>query len=296
MTYELHPLCSLFPRLTGPEFSSLCDDIKTNGLDSPIVLHDGMILDGGNRYRACVEAGVEPTFVVFSGDDIVSFVLSANLHRRHLTTGQHAAIVSSVTNWSLAQGQGRPDKPATVAGLSTVAARAAQSGASDRTQRTADKVAKSDPALAVAVGHGKVTLAKAAEQVGEAPRSTKSAKPKKAAKPAKPEPDTSHLDDAYGDTDILAELEAAQKEIMRLNELLAEAEADDLKAETIKWRRAYENATQQQSAAMDNAARAQKREAWAVRQLQRCGKAVGETDPEKIAAVVEAVCRTKRFA
>ena len=98
MTIELHPLCTLFPRLSGAEFDALRDDIKTNGLRSPIVLHEGMILDGGNRYRACIEAGVEPTFSKFDGGNLVSFVLSVNLHRRHMTAGQQAAIVASAQN------------------------------------------------------------------------------------------------------------------------------------------------------------------------------------------------------
>ena len=162
--YELHPLCSLFPRIHGPEFAGLVSDIKANGQREPIILHDGMILDGGNRYRACLEAGVEPSFMKFGGDNIVSFVLSANLHRRHLTAGQHAAIVASVTNWAAVQKVGNPQF-GNVAGLQTVAERAAISGASDRTQRDADKVAKADPDLAVAVGRGTVTLAKAKAQV-----------------------------------------------------------------------------------------------------------------------------------
>ena len=59
MKYELHPLSTLFPRLVGAEFDALVDDIAANGLRDPIVLHNGMILDGGNRAAACDAAGVE---------------------------------------------------------------------------------------------------------------------------------------------------------------------------------------------------------------------------------------------
>lgn len=166
MTYELHPLCTLFPRLSGAEFDALREDIKANGLRTPIVLHGGMILDGGNRYRACVEAGIEPQFTEFDGGSLVAFVLSANLHRRHMSAGQQAAIVASAQDWAKAQPASRPsEKAGNVAGLSTIADRAAQSGASERTQRMADKVAKADPALALQVAHGEVSLPKAVEKV-----------------------------------------------------------------------------------------------------------------------------------
>lgn len=174
MTYELHPLCTLFPRMSGTEFDSLCADIKANGLREPITLHDNMILDGGNRYRACIASGVDPVFESFDGGNLVSFVLSANLHRRHMTAGQQAAIVASAQDWAKAQPARRPEKAGNVAGLSTVAQRAAQSGAGERTQRMADKVAKADPKLAVKVAHGEVSLPKAHASV-----SAPSKKPKR---------------------------------------------------------------------------------------------------------------------
>lgn len=272
--YELHPLCTLFPRLAGAEFDALRDDIKANGLREPITLHEGMILDGGNRYRACVEAGVAPEFRQFKGGNLVSFVLSANLHRRHMTAGQQAAIVASAQDWAKAQTVGKP-KSGNVAPLATVAARAAQSGASERTQKMADKVAKADPALAKKVAHGEVSLPKAVQQITPP-------KPRAAA-PAEPDP-------------IVAELEAAQAEIEKLTEEIKAAEADDLKAEAIKWRRSYDHAQRQQSEAMDRVKQATDREAWTMRQLRRCGKAVGESDPSKIAAAVEAVAREVRKA
>lgn len=172
MKHELHPLCVLFPRLTGGEFDALRDDIAANGLRQPIVLHDGMILDGGNRYLACLEAHVEPKFVQFDGDNLVTFVLSANLHRRHMTPGQQAAIVASAQDWAKAQSRGgdrKSDQSATLH-FDRVEERAAQSGASIRTQKMADKVARKDPALAQKVAHGEVSLPAAARKVEGKPK------------------------------------------------------------------------------------------------------------------------------
>lgn len=279
--HELHPLCTLFPRLSGAEFDTLKADIAANGLRQPIVLLDGMILDGGNRYRACQDAGVEPAFVEYAGGNIAAFVLSANMHRRHLSAGQQAAIVASVQSWGDAQPASRPKKAGNVAGLSTVADRAAQSGASERTQRMADKVAKADPALAKKVAHGEVSLPKAVAKLEGKP----------ASKPvAKPEP--SH-DDGPDLAELVDELHA---ENSRLTALVKAAEANDLQAEAVKWRAAYDRALAAQSEAMDAASRSEKREKFTKKQLMRCGKAVGEDDPTKIAPAVEALARQVRRA
>jgi hypothetical protein len=151
-------------------FLDLKNDIAENGLREPIILHDGMVLDGGNRYRACLDAGEPPFFEEYTGDDIAAYVLSANLHRRHLTTSQHAAIVASVQNWVSAsrhggnrETQGKSDGSGV--GLKTAADRAAASGASINTQRKADAVAKADPSLIKKVASGEVSLEKAVKLV-----------------------------------------------------------------------------------------------------------------------------------
>ncbi|MEK6346381.1 MAG: ParB N-terminal domain-containing protein [Burkholderia sp.] len=164
---DLHPLCALFPRLEGLDFDALKADIEANGQRTPIIVHEGQILDGGNRYRACLELGVDPITAPFDGADALAYVLSLNLHRRHLSPGQQAAIVAAATDWlqTFAHGGDRKSDQAATLPLDTVASRAAQSGASERTQRMADKVAKADPELAKRVAHGEVSLPKAARQV-----------------------------------------------------------------------------------------------------------------------------------
>ena len=167
MKHELHPLCTLFPRLSGKEFESLCADIKENGLRNPIVVHEGMILDGGNRYHACIELGIKPDLVEFTGGNIVSFVLSANLHRRHLSPGQQAAIVASAQDWANAHTHGgdRKSEQSRLNDFDTVDKRAAASGVHRDTQIKADKVAKADPDLAKKVAHGEISLPKAVKQI-----------------------------------------------------------------------------------------------------------------------------------
>lgn len=96
------------------------------------------------------------------------------------------------------------------------------------------------------------------------------------------------------DGSTLAELvDELQAENARLTGLIKVAEADDAKAEAIKWKAAYDRALASQSEAMDAAARSEKREKFTMRQLMRCGKAVGEDDVRNIAAKVEAMARRK---
>lgn len=166
-THELHPLCTLFPRMIGEDFDALVADISANGLQSPIVLHDGMILDGGNRYRACQVANVEPRFQEFTGSDIVQYVLSVNLHRRHLAQGQIAVITSLAQDWNKAQPRGgdRRSDQSRSNDFDTVEKRAAASGVHRDTQMKADKVAKASPELARQVAHGEKTLPQAVREV-----------------------------------------------------------------------------------------------------------------------------------
>lgn len=98
MNYEYHELANLFPLMDESQYSDLVADIKENGLIESIILYEGKILDGRNRYNACNDAGVEPSFVEYEGDDALSYVISLNLNRRHLNESQRAMIGARLAN------------------------------------------------------------------------------------------------------------------------------------------------------------------------------------------------------
>ena len=71
--YAFHPICLLFPEMSPEEIQELATDIKAKGLLHPIILYEGKILDGRNRYLTCGIAGVEPRFVVTVHGDCPNF-------------------------------------------------------------------------------------------------------------------------------------------------------------------------------------------------------------------------------
>lgn len=95
--YEFHPYASVVPMLGTPELNALAADIQGNGLRQSIVLFEGKILDGRNRYKACQIVNVEPQFRDFNGDgDPLDFIVSMNLVRRQLTASQKALAVAKI--------------------------------------------------------------------------------------------------------------------------------------------------------------------------------------------------------
>jgi len=94
-----HPLACLFPLMEGEEFDALVADIRKNGQREPIVLYQGKILDGRNRYNACLVAGVGLKISKHEDDcpfigDPAAYVISKNIHRRHLTAEQRRDLIA----------------------------------------------------------------------------------------------------------------------------------------------------------------------------------------------------------
>lgn len=99
---KFHPVADIFPLLYGQAFEDLVADIREHGQREPIWLHrDRRIIDGRNRANACTRLGIDPRTQTYIGPDehLVEFVVSLNLHRRHMTSDQRAACaVTALTH------------------------------------------------------------------------------------------------------------------------------------------------------------------------------------------------------
>jgi len=84
---EFRPIANVFPLIEGREFDELVADVREHGLHELIVLFEGKILDGRNRYRACFEAGADCPTVDYDGDAPVGFVVSLNLRAAAFVRG-----------------------------------------------------------------------------------------------------------------------------------------------------------------------------------------------------------------
>ena len=84
------------PDIAGDKWDEFRKDILENGVKVPVIIdEDGDIIDGHQRYRACVELGIDCPMDIRSGlteDEKNALILSLNYHRRQLTPQQQHEV------------------------------------------------------------------------------------------------------------------------------------------------------------------------------------------------------------
>lgn len=203
---KFHPYSEIFPLIEGLEFDALVEDIKAHGLREKIWVYEGKILDGRNRFLACQKAKIRPLYRKYAGKDALSFVVSLNVQRRHLTEAQRAMAAARIATLKLGANQhegASRDAPS----QSEAAERMDVSRSS--VQRARKIIELGSKALQNAVESGEVPLKKAAAVV-ELPKSEQLAAATK-----KPEP-KEDVDDARwmpedDEEDRLAAIEREQE-------------------------------------------------------------------------------------
>lgn len=169
MKYNVHAVAGIFPPMSPTEYASLRDDIAANGQREPIWLWRGQIIDGRNRAQACDDLGLAVAVREYEGDEaeLVAFVVSLNLHRRHLDESQRAMVAGRLAN--LNDGQ-RADQAAPIGAPVTQDAAADLLNVGRRSvQRAREVIEHGSPELVQAVESGRVSVS-AAATLAEVPK------------------------------------------------------------------------------------------------------------------------------
>lgn len=194
--YPVHPVASLFPMIDDDALDALAEDIKKNGQREPIIvayldeamIDEPVVIDGRNRHAACRLAGIEPEFkFVMSLNDrelspqvIADWIISHNLHRRHLTTSQKAMVGQGYLEYLKEEAKKRQGARNDLKDIPRNSVESSKSNSESAVQagklvgvskdsiRDADFVAQNDPELAQQVRDSKVTVSAAAKRIREA--------------------------------------------------------------------------------------------------------------------------------
>lgn len=183
---QFHEVAEIFPLIYGNEFVELKEDIRKYGLREPIWTYQGKIIDGRNRFRACQETKTEPRFREWDGQgSLTQFVISLNLHRRHLNSGQRAAIALDILPMLEVEAKERKAHGLTAPGK-TLTQKIAEASEGESTQQAAEllgtnkqyvKDAKAikgrDPKLFDKVKAGEKSIVQAKREIKEQERETR---------------------------------------------------------------------------------------------------------------------------
>jgi len=181
LPYPLHPACEELPELSAERYAEMVESIREHGLEDAITVHNGVVLDGRHRLRACTEAGVEPRFEEWDGrgGTPVGFIALKQI-RRDMTASQRAMWAAEyvlpdeeeAARERLAEGRARGAEatntgrsPARLPDTGEAREKAAEkAGVSARYVSDAKRVRDRDEALADEVKKGSLSLPEAARR------------------------------------------------------------------------------------------------------------------------------------
>jgi len=104
---DTHEIANIIPSMSDTEYQELKADMAANGQIEPIRIYEGKILDGRHRFKACLEMGMKPKLETVNPESPISYVISLNEKRRHLTSSQRAALAVRVESLLAAEAKER---------------------------------------------------------------------------------------------------------------------------------------------------------------------------------------------
>lgn len=244
MKYEQHPLSAAFPAMSADDYQTLKDSINEIGVQNPITLFEGMVIDGWHRYSAANDLGMECPVVELGDVDPVDYVKAQNKARRHLPLGAWALIEVSLHQWKPVGANQHTGSALSAEAPKSTKELAQAAGVGVRSIEQAKTVqAKAAPEVVEAVKAGKIGLPKAAA-IAKLPKEQQAEAIKKPIeKPAKPLPeDKAYAGPSEEEIRFHQEQEAADQKAIALildsNEplaaLKAEYERQSLELATVK--------------------------------------------------------------
>ena len=153
--------------MADSDLASLRESLLADGyVGPPIYTFEGKILDGVHRHRLCVELGIDPPFVEYSGDNAFRFALNQNLARRHLNESQRAMVAARLVTTKQGDNRFTVDTSIDVSTQSEAAALLTVSKPS--VQRAQALLATKDKDAIAAVDAGDLRVSKALHKVKQA--------------------------------------------------------------------------------------------------------------------------------
>jgi hypothetical protein len=212
--------------MSTEDFQGLKDSIENIGVQNPITIFEGMVVDGWNRYKAANELGMDcPSKELDAWIDPVAFVRAQNKDRRHLPLSAWALIEVSLREWMPSH---RPDKGELSSPLLASNQEMADAvGVTKRTIQQAKAVqSNATPEVIAAVKSGEIGLPKAAA-IAKLPKEEQAAAIHKPA----PKPAPAVVEPEIEAPPEYTELDAAHDQISELQAELVVARMGDIPEE-----------------------------------------------------------------
>ena len=216
--YQQHELSAAWPAMSDSDFQALEDSITNIGVQMPIVIFEGKVIDGWNRYRAATALGMDCPSIPFDESiDPVEFVKAMNDARRHITGSQRAIAIVALHAW---RPVGKPKANVEVTSTLSQQAMADEAGVSKKTIQHAQAAQKAG--LSDKVKSGEMTVEQAANVAkGKPAKPAPKPKPEPAAPAAEVEPEAEAPPE-------YTELDAARDQITELQSELVVARMGDI--------------------------------------------------------------------